>query len=320
MMDSIKQQFDILRRRQIVANQQFEGGTNVSLAMNGYNSFVPELAQQEIQQAVQVGIDKLKELDLQLADKLNEVRQSIISNKVDLIKENFNMYKESLDQRRTSLNDLRGLLNDSESYLTNAINEGMTSDIKEYNLAVSQGYDGTYMEYLDYIRGGALSGKNKSSSSSSSSVADEFDFSGGDIEIPEGLKNDLSEEDMTSFGASLKSGTPPAWFNRQYLLSEDDPAMLTILEQKKFIPRKQRKANATLADAGLTHDALLPSAQGGKWEQIQAALPKIKDRKVKKAWNKFRTNPQFQGFQLGTSIPPAPSSSSGSSSGRNPYQ
>lgn len=143
IMDDIQSRFDILRRRQIVANQSLEQGLATSHARTGLARYGAPMAAIEIQSTAQQGIDRLRDIEIEAETKLRETREAITEGRIDAIEANYDQYRQALNDRRDTLTQLRLNLNDAES----ALNAGMTSDMKEYNLATQQGYQGSFLEY-----------------------------------------------------------------------------------------------------------------------------------------------------------------------------
>lgn len=161
LLGNIEERYDILKRRQMVANQSLEGGVETMQATTGLAQYAPEMADIEINRIQNEGIERLREIDMEMDTRLSEARQAILDGRVDAITESYKAYTERLKDRRDTLNLMRQNLNDYESYM----NSSMTSDMKEYRLAQEQGFRGTFQQWKQSGRVGAGSGGGKPLSS-----------------------------------------------------------------------------------------------------------------------------------------------------------
>ena len=143
MIDDITDRFDGLRRRQTVANQSQEQGLDTVQARSGLARYGSELADLEIQQTAQQGIDRLKDIEIESESSLRSTMDAIRQGRIDGIEANYEQYRQTLNDRRDTLSQLRLNLNDAES----AVNSGRTSDMKEFIAATEAGFTGDFFDF-----------------------------------------------------------------------------------------------------------------------------------------------------------------------------
>lgn len=195
MLNDIQNRYDILRRRQIVANQSLEGGFETSQAVSGsgISRYAPELAMIELNGVVQAGIDRLRDIELEAQEKLAEAKDAITQGRIDAIRESYDGYVDRIKARRDTLSELRLNLNDYER-----------NEREKERIAISR----SRLE-LD---------RDKDKNTNNVVMPDDIPEELMSVVQESGLA-DLSVEDFVN---QLESDTPPAWFNNMIAKTKRD--------------------------------------------------------------------------------------------------
>lgn len=266
MIEDIDRRFDILKRRQMVANQSLEGGFQQGQATSGLARYAPELAALEFNQIQNQGIEQLREIDINLQQTLDSFMDNLRNSRIQSLKESYTMYNQRLKMRKDLLSEMRLNLNDYERYQNSLV----TNDIREYEYALSQGYSGSFMQFKKSMRPQKSNPLDGLGSLGSSSVPD----------LPTGINEDGSEIIISGqeLARQLQLQTPPSWFNEETL--------------KFWINNKENLTPEVEAIASALED---------EFRRLRKDKSFNTSNRLKRAWESFQSNPALSGGLGGSS-------------------
>lgn len=105
-IDAMNLNYDKMKQTQLVANKNFEGGTDILAIASGRNRYAPELALGEHTAAVQTGLDKLNTIDTQRMDAVSKLRYAFQNKDYDQAKQAYDMLQKSSEAFTKQIQDL----------------------------------------------------------------------------------------------------------------------------------------------------------------------------------------------------------------------
>ncbi|MCA9313532.1 hypothetical protein KDA08_04450, partial [Candidatus Saccharibacteria bacterium] len=160
--------------RQSRVNENYMGGTLQGELRSGRSRYAQEIADDAMINAMQVGTDAINELDLQTSQAVTDLEQAIKEDRLRQVAEKYGLLQEQDRQRSDEYSKLQERLLEYAKLQNTITNQSRASLENDYNLAVSQGYRGTYRDFLQEQESNKLLGKYapQSSNSGSSSTID----------------------------------------------------------------------------------------------------------------------------------------------------
>lgn len=104
--------FADMREKQITANKNFQGAITTSNIRSGMQEFMNETASGIYKQAVDDGVKKVKDLELEALSKVSELRQLFKDKRYKQIAESYNQLNDYLNQKRQAIGDIYKATND----------------------------------------------------------------------------------------------------------------------------------------------------------------------------------------------------------------
>lgn len=114
LVDSTNQSFQRQEDSQALANKNYEGGTAVLNARTGLDRYAPEIAQQNIANAVQYGISKIADIDSKRVEAVAKLQQGFDDQNYKLITDSYNAYKDLSNDKLSELNTLHSTIYNQE--------------------------------------------------------------------------------------------------------------------------------------------------------------------------------------------------------------
>ena len=276
-MDEISERYTNLEKLQYIANRNYEGGIGIQSRMSGRQRYAQELYQDDMRNAVQDGLSRVKDINAQASREMNELRAAIQDNRVDDITDKYNLVMQSLGQRQDVLNDIRDTISAAEKNQREIDDQNKTEARFEYEYLVNIGeIDPDNMSYFQYIN--TMKGRSGSSSVGTAGA--------GGVNTT-GASNTQRLQDMDR-------STPPAWFTEQFIMggtSEDVLAPKALRKQNKRGKKGKRIRELTL-DGGIDSGFDLPGggeAEGG-WAQLSSGA-------LQDAWDNFRNSADAKSYK-----------------------
>lgn len=106
ILDNLKLSFDRTRELQERANKNYERAVTKLGIMKGLQRYSPVLAEQNIQEAITTGLNKIQDLDSQAALTMNEIRQKFVDGKIKSAKESYDAYIGIIDEKRKTMTNM----------------------------------------------------------------------------------------------------------------------------------------------------------------------------------------------------------------------
>lgn len=126
LLSNLQNSFARQKIAQEQANRAYTMGVTVQGFRSGTAQYSPVIAQQQIQQSITEGLNKIQDIDSQAALKINEVREAMLDKKYKLAKESYDEYSTLLKDKRDTISDLYTKTVDHER------------DLRNYNLEVQK--------------------------------------------------------------------------------------------------------------------------------------------------------------------------------------
>lgn len=98
--------FDRLRAEQLTANKNFEGATMTEEIRSGRQEFMSQISSGIYKQAVDSGIQKIKDLDLQATMKLSELRDLFQEKRYKQVAQAYDQLNNYLTQKNNAIKDI----------------------------------------------------------------------------------------------------------------------------------------------------------------------------------------------------------------------
>lgn len=105
-IDRIQQLFNDMREKQIIANKNYEGAITTNNIRTGVQEFMNEEASGLYKQAVDQGVQKVKDLELEALSKVSELRQLFKDKRYKAIADSYNDLNKFINQKRQAINDI----------------------------------------------------------------------------------------------------------------------------------------------------------------------------------------------------------------------
>lgn len=102
-VDAINQQFQTLRTQQILANKNYEAGITALGITSGRSRYAPELDMGLIQGAVNSGIAKIRDIDINQAKTVAELENGFQTKNLEIIQNAYKAFQEYAKQKQDSL-------------------------------------------------------------------------------------------------------------------------------------------------------------------------------------------------------------------------
>lgn len=133
--------------RQSRVNENYMGGTLEGELRSGRSRYAQEMADDAMINAMQTGTDAINDLDLQTSRTITELEQSIKEERLRAVAEKYGLLQEQDKQRSNAYSDLQERLLKYATLQNTILNQSRASEENDYNLAVSQGYRGSYRDF-----------------------------------------------------------------------------------------------------------------------------------------------------------------------------
>lgn len=105
-IDYVQKQLDTLRQQQITANNNYQGGITQLGIVSGRQRYAPEIQTGEIANAVNVGIQKIADIEAQAANTISTLRQGFKDNNYKLINSSYDALNNYLTQKTNTIKDI----------------------------------------------------------------------------------------------------------------------------------------------------------------------------------------------------------------------
>lgn len=125
-INSLQGQFDRLRQQQQIANKNYESGMGQIELASGRSRYAPSIAQGNIANAVNVGIQKVADLDTKAAGAVAEMRQGFQDKNFALVKEMYESYNNFMKEKSNTIMKMKDAV-DKEA-----------KDLLDYNFKAQQ--------------------------------------------------------------------------------------------------------------------------------------------------------------------------------------
>lgn len=113
-INAIQAQFDRIKEQQKVANKNYEGGMTQIGVASGRSRYAPELAQGEIANAVNVGIQKISDIDAKAAETVATMKIAFQDKNFSLMKSMFESYNGYMKDKTDMLFKMKGVADQKE--------------------------------------------------------------------------------------------------------------------------------------------------------------------------------------------------------------
>jgi len=157
-----------LELRQSRVNDNYEGGTLQNELRSGRSRYAQEIADDAMINAMQYGVDQINEIDLETQKGIVELEESIKEERLRAVAEKYGLLQEQDRQREDVTQNIQKNLLDYQKLQATIQNQSRGSVENDYNLAISQGYRGSYRDFLREQESNKLAGKYAPRASSSS--------------------------------------------------------------------------------------------------------------------------------------------------------
>ncbi len=126
LLTALQGSFATQARAQSEANKNYEAGLKVQGIRSGVSAFSPHVAAQGLNQAVQEGLQKINDINVQANLKIAETRQGFADNRFKAAKEAYDQYTQLMDDRRAEIEKLYTATSQHDT------------DLRNYNLEVQK--------------------------------------------------------------------------------------------------------------------------------------------------------------------------------------
>lgn len=106
LVNSIQQQLQQNIAAQKIANANYEGGVQVSLARSGMSQYSPQIAQGELMAAVSAGVAKIADLESKASQELAKVEEGFAKDDYDMVMKSYDATQTYLKQKGDELKNL----------------------------------------------------------------------------------------------------------------------------------------------------------------------------------------------------------------------
>jgi len=123
---AIQAQFDRLKQQQALANKNYESAmTQIGIA-SGRSRYAPEIAQGEIANAVNVGLQKISEIDSKAAEVIVNMKNAFHEKNFEVLKSLYESYSGFMKDKTDMLFKMKGIADEKER------------DLREFNYRAAQ--------------------------------------------------------------------------------------------------------------------------------------------------------------------------------------
>jgi len=140
-LDAVQRQFDILKEQQKVANKAYEGGTGVAEIASGRSEHFREISQGNVAAAVNVGIQKLADLDSQAANTISKLRQGFQTDNYKMIQDAWINYEKFQTDRNNVLKDIHDATTQAQKDLRDARHQELQDKLASDQFSYKQKQD-----------------------------------------------------------------------------------------------------------------------------------------------------------------------------------
>lgn len=102
-IQALHDQFDQLRKQQLIVNKNYEAGITQAGIVSGRNEYAPEIEAGNITASINVGIQKIAQLDSQASDAISKMEEGFQQKNMDNIKAAFDLYTSALKMKQDNL-------------------------------------------------------------------------------------------------------------------------------------------------------------------------------------------------------------------------
>ncbi len=125
-VDALQKKFDVIKAQQEIANRNFTSGTTQIGITKGLNRYAPQIAQGEIQAAINSGIQKIADIESQASDAVSKLQQGFETQDFDMISKAYEAYSSYVNQKDSTLKSMISEVDAKEK------------DLRDYNYKVTQ--------------------------------------------------------------------------------------------------------------------------------------------------------------------------------------
>jgi len=105
-VDSLRAQYDQMKRDQIKANEMYQGGVKASNVARGLSELAQYDAEGRMDTAISSGLDKLRQIDVAMTDATQKLIQAFRNDDIANIKSSYEDYQKLLTSRSQNIRDI----------------------------------------------------------------------------------------------------------------------------------------------------------------------------------------------------------------------
>ncbi len=152
-LDAVKDQFEQTKALQTHLNANYTGGVTELGIRQGRNRYAPEIAMSEINDSISTGIAKIAEIQSKETQALSTMRQAMLDGDFKRVSDLYSSYSNFISEKNKSINDLAGLSQKAQQLVLDEWKANQTTDTINYNAAVQQGYQGSFTQFQEDMKG-----------------------------------------------------------------------------------------------------------------------------------------------------------------------
>lgn len=114
ILDGIKAKFANIKAMQAIANKNYEGGTQAMGAVSGRSRYAPDLAAGELKAAVDSGIAKLNQLEMEQAQTMAELTQAFKDKNIKSIEAKYERFSKFAAEKTAALTKIGDIMSEQE--------------------------------------------------------------------------------------------------------------------------------------------------------------------------------------------------------------